>query len=102
MPKEELAEGPALQHARVDPTPFSFPGNRGTIDCCPHGIRCHRECNVTRAFQMGPTVTGNWRASLVRRATRSGMAARDAAGTLEHSSSLFLYPIGSPAPALSV
>jgi hypothetical protein len=97
--KWELAQGvKALAQARVHPTSFSFTREQESHHNLlpPHGIRCYRGRTVTRAFQMGPTLTGKL-ARLFDEVCRSApppVWPRQALpGLWDIPSSLFLYPI---------
>jgi hypothetical protein len=98
--KEELAEGlEALEHARVHPTSFSFPREQEAHHRLlpAHGIRCYRGRNVTRAFQMGPSLAGKMARLLdeMCRATPPPVWPEETLpGLWNIPSSLFLYPIG--------
>ena len=97
----ELAEGvQALQQALVRPLSFSFGREQEAYhDLLPaHGIRCYRGRTVTRAFQLGPTFSGAWRASSMNCAVprlRPVWPHETLPGLWNIPSSAFLYPIGA-------
>jgi peptidoglycan/xylan/chitin deacetylase (PgdA/CDA1 family) len=99
--KQELAEGvKALELALVRPLSFSFPREQEAYhDLLPaHGIRCYRGRTVSRAFQLGPTLTGKVARLLdeLRRSTPPPVWPEETLpGLWNIPSSAFLYPISA-------
>lgn len=99
--KWELAEGvKALKRALVRPLSFSFGREQEAHhDLLPaHGIRCYRGRTVSRAFRLGPTVSGAVARLLdeLRRAIPLLVWPQETLpGLWNIPSSLFLYPIGA-------